>query len=119
MTPAGSTGGFGFNDYDNVIYTSNTLQSDNPAFYGLADAHGHSNFGSHSFYYAPSLNQSEESLGNRLRDHVNEILAGLEVDDAQDAENTVEILAGNMKYKMQKRNMRLPKKRRTRHVQPQ
>ena len=35
-TPAGSSRGFGFNDYDNIIYTSNTLQSDDPAFYGLA-----------------------------------------------------------------------------------
>ena len=54
--PAGSSCGFGFNDYDNIIYTSNTLPSDDPAFYGLADVHGHSNFGSHSSYYASSLN---------------------------------------------------------------
>ena len=96
VTPVGSTHGFGFNDYDNVIYTSNTLWSDDPAFYGLADVHGHSKFWSHSSYYVSSLNQSEESLGNGLRDHVNEILSGLEGDNAQDAENTAKILAGNM-----------------------
>ena len=38
VTPAGSTHGFGVNDYDNVIYTSNTLRSDDPVFYGLVDA---------------------------------------------------------------------------------
>ena len=81
--------------------------------------HGHSEFGPHSSYYASSLNQSEEILGNGLRNHVNEILAGLEGDNAQDAENTAEILTGNMEYGMQKRNARLPQKRRTRHVQPQ
>ena len=56
-TPAGSTHGFGVNDYDNVIYTSNTLRSDDPAFYGLADACRppyNNEFGSHSSYYASS-----------------------------------------------------------------
>ena len=62
----------------------------------IANAHRQSKFGSHSSYYASSFNQSEESLGNGLRDHVNDILAGLEEEDAQDAENTAEILAGNV-----------------------
>ena len=62
--------------------------------------HRHSKFGSHSSYYALSLNQSDKIPGNGLRDHVNEILAGLEGDNAQDAENTAEILAGNMEYGM-------------------
>ena len=114
VTPAGSTHGFGSNDYDNVIYTSNTLWSDDPAFYGPADVHGHSKFGPHSSYYASSLNQSEESLGNGLRDHINEILAGLEGDNAQDAENTAEILASNMEYEMQKKECKAAQKRRTR-----
>ena len=66
-TPAGSTHRFGVNDYDNMIYTSNTLQSDNPAFYGLADTCRppyNNEFGSHSSYYTSSHNQSKESLGN-------------------------------------------------------
>ena len=75
----------------------------NSAFYGLADVHRHSKFGSHSSYYTSSLNQSEEILGNGLRDHVNEILVGLEEDNAQDAENTAEILTGNMEYGMEKK----------------
>ena len=113
MTPAGSTHGFGVNDYDNVIYTSNTLRSDDPAFYGLADARRppyNNEFGSHSSYYASSRNQSEESLGNGLRDHVNEILAGLEEDDVQDAENTAEIMAANVEYEMRKKEHEAAKK---------
>ena len=66
-TPAGSTHRFGVNDYDNMIYTSNTLQSDDPTFYGLADTCRppyNNEFGSHSSYYTSSHNQSKESLGN-------------------------------------------------------
>ena len=113
MTPAGSTHGFGVNDYDNVIYTSNTLRSDDPAFYGLADVRRppyNNEFGSHSSYYASSRNQSEESLGNGLRDHVNEISAGLEEDDVQDAENTAEIMAANVEYEMRKKEHKAAKK---------
>ena len=46
-----------------------------------------------------------------MRDHVNEILAGLEGDNAQDAENTAEILAGNMEYGMQKKECKAAKKK--------
>ena len=74
--------------------------------------HRHSKFGSHSSYYASSLNQSDEILGNGLRDHVNEIFAGLKGDNAQDAENTAEILARNMEYEMQKKECKnAPKKK--------
>ena len=74
--------------------------------------HGHSKFGSHLSYYASSLNQSEKSLDNGLGDHVNEILADLEGDNAQNAEKTAEILAGNMEYEMQKKECKAaPKKK--------
>ena len=46
-----------------------------------------------------------------MRDHVNEILAGLEGDNAQDAENNAEILAGNMEYGMQKKECKAAKKK--------
>ena len=113
-TPAGSTHGFGVNDYDNVIYTSNTLWSNDPAFYGLADTRRppyNNEFGSHLSYYVLSHNQNEESLGNRLRDHVNKISAGLEEDDVQDVENTAEIMAANVEYEMWKKECEAAKKK--------
>ena len=114
VTPAGSTHRFGVNDYNNVIYTSNTLQSDDTAFYGLADARRlpyNNEFGSHSSNYVSSRNQSKESLGNGLRDHVNKILAGLEEDDVQDVENTAEIMAANVEYEMRKKECEAAKKK--------
>ena len=46
-----------------------------------------------------------------MRDHVNEISAGLEEEDVQDAENTAEIMAANVEYKMWKKEREAAKKK--------
>lgn len=121
VSQAGSARKFGFNAYSNAPYTFNTaaghpVRFDNPAFYGLADSQDPSQpynngFESHSSFYASSLNQSEESLGNGLKDHLNESSAGLEEDDVEDLDNAAGITTGTAEREARKKEREADKRK--------